>query len=131
MEYKIGDRVKTADDNTHGVVTDILVSMKYNCTVYEITPDLACDPDGTFLAEDLELVNEPHDYRFDLEVDDNLVIARMIGSDGDEIACGSAKIFHEGTFGVAQAASYAMRRIYRRLGGDATTSRCKGGRRNG
>lgn len=69
----------------------------------------------------LELVeNDPAEYVHEIEYLDNLVLVRFYEVKGDkqtEIARGHGHIIHAGAAGVAQATSYAMRRIWNQLGG--------------
>lgn len=78
-------------------------------------------PSMFFPETALELVeNEPAEYRHEIEYLDNLVLVRFYDVKGDkqtEIARGHGHIIHAGAAGVAQATSYAMRRIWNQLGG--------------
>jgi hypothetical protein len=60
------------------------------------------------------------EYIHEIEYLENLVVARLYEvKDGEklEIAKGHGHIFHEGAYGVAQAASYALKRICDDLNG--------------
>jgi hypothetical protein len=78
-------------------------------------------PAMVFPEAALELVeNEPAQYYHHIEYLENLVLVRFYKvKDGKqtEIARGHGHIIHEGAAGVAQATSYAMRRIWEQLGG--------------
>ena len=56
-------------------------------------------------------------YKFYVEVLDNLVYVVMVDEKGDEVSRGHGHIFHEGAFGVAQAASYSMKKLAEKLNG--------------
>lgn len=68
-------------------------------------------------AEALDPVEEklPREYVHEITYLDDVVVAVFYGIDEDgnktEIARGHGHIIHEGAFGVAQAASYALKRI--------------------
>lgn len=78
-------------------------------------------PTMFFPEASLEIVeDEPAQYYHHIEYLDNLVLVRFYKvKDGKqtEIARGHGHIIHEGAAGVAQATSYAMRRIWEQLGG--------------
>lgn len=64
-----------------------------------------------------EFGNVTYDIKF--EYLENLVVARLYErhEDGwhDEIAKGHGHIFHDGALGIAQAASYALKKLYQKL----------------
>lgn len=67
-----------------------------------------------------EIKEEIPTYRYDFEYLDNVVVARLYETkDGEEkeIAKGHGHIIHEGAIGIAQASSYALKRIYEDLNG--------------
>lgn len=76
----------------------------------------------TFPEEALEIVvEEPAEYVHEIEYLDNVVLVIFYEVKKDkktEIARGHGHIIHEGAQGVAQAASYAMKRCYDQLIGD-------------
>lgn len=60
------------------------------------------------------------EYTWEFEVLENLVVGIMYevkGSTKTEIVRGHGHIIHEGALGKAQAASYALKKIYEKLGG--------------
>jgi hypothetical protein len=64
---------------------------------------------------------EPVTYCYEFDYLDNVVVARFYkikGEEKTEITRGHGHIIHEGEIGVAQAASYALKRIYMNLGGE-------------
>lgn len=75
-----------------------------------------------FPEEALELIEdeEPADYYHEIEYLDNLVLVRFYKTQNGktvEVARGHGHIIHTGAQGVAQATSYAMRRIWKQLNG--------------
>lgn len=84
-------------------------------------------PVALFPEEALDLVvDEPVEYAHEFEYLDTVVVARFYevrGGERTEIAKGHGHIIHDGAYGIAQAASYALKRIYQSMGG--------GGRVNG
>lgn len=60
-------------------------------------------------------------YVFEIEHCDTVVIARMCAvtdTSNTEISRGHGHIIHEGVNGIAQAASYAVKRLYDKMGGN-------------
>lgn len=78
-------------------------------------------PVALFQEEALDLVvDEPVEYAHEIEVLDNVVVARFYevrGGERVELAKGHGHIIHDGAYGIAQAASYALKRIYQSMGG--------------
>lgn len=133
MEFNIGDRVRVRqyDDlpneikhrglgkqaGKDGEIVDVMFSNAKDCYIYRIrfddcdTPSRTDFPEGSFdLISDLE---KPV-YTYDFEFLDNLVIARLYEVVEDkkwEIARGHGHIIHEGLVGIAQASSYALKKI--------------------
>lgn len=59
-------------------------------------------------------------YTWEFEVLENLVVGTMYEVNGEvktEITRGHGHIIHEGCIGIAQAASYALKKAYEKLGG--------------
>jgi hypothetical protein len=114
----LGKRV--GDD---GEIVDIMYSNANDCYVYKIHFD-GFDrashsefPEGSF---DLISELEKKTYAYEFEYLDNVVVVRLYEIEGDkrtEIGRGHGHIIHSGAFGVAQAASYALKRIASDLGG--------------
>lgn len=139
MDFKIGSRVRVkAFDAIHesirhrglgkhagkeGEIVDVLYSDANECYVYRILFDGASMESRTdFLAGMFDVVEEEVDEAYDYEIEylENVVVARLYKITGDtrtELARGHGHIIHEGAIGVAQAASYALKRIYERMNG--------------
>jgi hypothetical protein len=108
----------------YGEIIDMLHSSAKGCTIYKIQLDNYSVPsrvefiEGSFdLISDLEQVT----YTFEFDYAENLVAARMYELKNDSkklIARGHGHIFHEGALGIAQAASYALKKLYQHLEGD-------------
>jgi hypothetical protein len=68
-----------------------------------------------FPKQALERVDSAKEYRYEFSYLDNVVVA-VLNEVGDgyirEVARGHGHIIHEGVEGIAQAASYALKRIY-------------------
>lgn len=139
MEFNIGDRVRVRRYNDipdsiknkgigksagkDGEIVDVMYSNAKDGFVYRILfdentrPSHTDFPEGSFdLISDLEQTA----YTYEFEFLDNVVVARLYEIKGDEkteIGLSHGHIFHRGAFGVAQAASYALKRIASDLNG--------------
>jgi hypothetical protein len=138
MEFNIGERVRVKDYKNlpeqmkvgggmakiagkDGEIVDKLWSGAKGCMVYRIHIDgypkvSAVD----FPEESFDLISELEKkaYRYEIDVLDNVVVAVLyeVGDDfKTEIARGHGHIIHEGEVGVAQAASYALKKIYQKF----------------
>ena len=120
-KFKIGDLVKTNHIGI-GRVTDVMYSDARELYTYEVTNDE--NVSELFFEFNLESAAQK-DYRMAIEIDiaQNVVIASMYEKDGDNLrplAKGHGHMIHEGELGIAQAASYACKRLYENLGGTLT-----------
>ena len=134
-KFNIGDRVRVRDyyDLPEGVrnksvsplcgkdgeIVDIIYSNAKKCLFYTIHLDGYDKPSHKLFTEDcIDLVPEvvPVTYRYEFDFLENVVVARLIevAADGTEteIAKGHGHHIHDGALGIAQAASYAMKRIW-------------------
>ena len=139
MEFNIGERVriKPYDEIPEGVknkrfgllarlegeIVDKLYSEAKGCTVYKIHFDDFDRPSKVdFVEGTFEIIGkEKIEYTYEIEHLENLMVARLFELKGGakiEIARGHGHIFHDGVIGVAQAASYALKKIYEKLNGD-------------
>jgi hypothetical protein len=136
MEFNIGDRVRVRryEDlpkslgrgcaklcGKDGEIIDKLWSGAKGCTVYKIHLD-GCDKPSSidFPSNAIDLVSEldKKSYSYEFEFLDKVVVARFyeLGDDyKTEIAKGHGHIIHEGEVGIAQAASYALKKILHTL----------------
>ena len=115
--FQIGDRVKVLFGSLAvGTITDIWHSMAQNLFSYAVrTEDGAC----RLLSEDqIEPAPIPVSYRFEALIDGNVAVVAMNATQGEnEWVCarGHAHIIHDGEVGLAQAVSYAARRMFESL----------------
>lgn len=135
MEFKIGDRVRVRryEDlpekiknkglgkhaGKDGEIANIMYSNAKDCYIYRIQFD-GCDMHSRtdFIEGTFDLISELEkaEYTYEFEYLENLVVARLYETKGDSkkmIARGHGHIFHDGVLGIAQAASYALKKIYR------------------
>lgn len=130
-EFKIGDRVRVKEyydiPEEHqsrgfarfcgevGTIEDKFYSEGQKCYVYSIQFDNFATSKKLWKAEMLEVVDEAVSYEYEFDYLDNVVVARLYELREDsktEIARGHGHIIHEGVVGIAQAASYALRKIF-------------------
>lgn len=139
MEFNIGDRVRVRkyedipeelrnrglgkSAGRDGEIVDILWSNAKDTYVYRINFDECDTPSRTdFVEGTFDLVSEldKPTYSYEFEFLENLVIARLyelVGEQKYEVARGHGHIFHDGINGIAQASSYALKKIYEELNG--------------
>lgn len=151
MEFNIGDRVRVRRYNDipdgiknkglakhageDGEIVDIMYSNAKDCYVYKLhfdgiaRPCITDFPEGSF---DLIAELDQAAYSYEFEFLENVVVARLYETKGDErkeIGLGHGHIFHSGAYGIAQAASYALKRIASDLNGGYIDSRYSEGDR--
>jgi hypothetical protein len=108
-----------------GEIVDVMFSSAKGCYVYRILFDGFSLPSKTDFPEGalwLLAKKEQPTYTYEFTYGDNIVIARLYEVTSDsktEIGRGHGHIFHDGAVGIAQAASYALKRIYHDLEDDA------------
>ena len=106
-----------------GTVVDKLYSAREECYLYSVQfDDFNTISRKSWNAEHLDLyVEKKTTYCLDMDVADGVVIGVLyeVSEDGSEteIARGHGHIIHEGVMGIAQALSYATKKIYEKLGG--------------
>lgn len=101
-----------------GTIEDVFYSEAKKCNLYVIQFDNYNTSTKMWRAELLEQVDESVSYEYEFEYLDNVVVARLYEVTEDsktEIGMGHGHIFHEGAVGIAQAASYALKRLYYKL----------------
>ena len=117
-KFQIGDRVKIPSKNlTIGIVSDIWHSVAQARLMYavEVEPDGHC---GLFAENQLEPAPLPIEYSWQACIDGNVAVVTMIATQGEKswvYARGHAHILHDGEVGMAQAISYAARRMFEAL----------------
>ena len=136
MEFNIGDKVRIKDytnltDFTknkgvariagkEGVVIDKLYSEAHSRFIYRLQLDgYAVPSNAQYDADSLSPIeDEPVTYCHEFDYLENIVIARFYKVKGGvktEIMRGHGHIIHEGDLGVAQASSYALKKIYEKM----------------
>lgn len=135
-KFTIGDRVRVKDYNDipeeHktrglakmcgeiGTIEDVFYSSAQECDLYAIQFDNYANSQKLYQEELLEAVDESVSYEYEFEYLENVVVARLYEvteTTKTEIGMGHGHIFHEGAVGIAQAASYAMKRLYYKMAG--------------
>ena len=136
MEFRIGDRIriKAYEDLSEelqnrgrarmtkqaGTIEDRMFSESTGKYLYKINFDNFEKSIKLWTEDYLEPLDENVTYTYEIEHLDNVIVARMYEVKDDiktQIAIGHGHIMHEGVLGVAQAASFALKRIYMNLGG--------------
>ena len=113
-KFQFGDKVKTQNGYV-GTVEDILVSRRKETFAYVVKFDGHPEMDALYSENSLEEFVEHVTYGYEIECLENIVLVRLFelrGESKTKIARGHGHIIHEGALGVAQAASYALKRIF-------------------
>lgn len=105
-----------------GEIVDIMYSTAYGKYIYRIHFDeQEARSRADFTEEALELLQEDSvTYHFETDIAENNVVIVIMYEDNEdgsskEIARSHGHIIHEGALGIAQATSYAMFRLYKRM----------------
>lgn len=115
MEFKIGERVYSKSRNNYGVIVDKLSSAtRVDYVMYVLRMD-GSQYHVQVLGDDL--VSATHrNLGFEITLEDGVAIAGMyeVNADGrkEELMRGHAHFLSNDEVGVAQAASYAMKRVF-------------------
>ena len=133
-KFQIGDRVKIpAKAETIGIVTDIWSSMAQERTMYEVAYE-SNGTKGLYAENQLEPAPLPTTYTFEAHIDGNVAVVTMMATQGLKTWCyarGHAHILHDGEVGIAQAVSYAAKRMFESLDSQQETKiYLKGGIQN-
>ena len=117
-KFKIGDTVLTGWIGI-GKVTDVMYSSSKDQYTYEVTNEQTATE--LFCEEELQLVPQKKEYSMTIQIDiaHNVLVASLFEKVGDNLitlAKGHGHLIHEGELGIAQAASYACKRLYESLG---------------
>ena len=117
-KFQIGDRVKIpAKAETIGVVTDIWSSMAQERTLYEVSYE-SNGHKGMYSESQLEPAPIPLEFSWEAHIDGNVAVVTMNATQGDKewvYARGHAHILHDGEVGMAQAISFAAKRMFESL----------------
>ena len=114
-KFSIDERVKIKESGLIGIVRDVFTN-----TIGEALYTVAIQAEDKatvmiFTEGALETAPEEVTYAHEFEYLDTVVVARFYEIRGDkktEIGRGHGHIIHEGALGIAQASSYALKRIY-------------------
>lgn len=133
MEFNINDKVIIRDFTSlperlrnrgigklcgkQGRVVNKLFSTANNDYVYIILFDGKDEPSSVmWVQEQLSpIATDPIEYKVEVNVLENVVVVVLVEIIGDkktEIRRSHGHIIHDGAYGIVQAASYALRRLY-------------------
>lgn len=117
-KFRIGDRVKYPHSTLKiGIVADIWQIFASNVRMYTVRDE--GDGHCAMYAEtQLEPAPVPIEYSFESYVEGNVAVVVMNATQGDKTwvyARGHAHILHNGEVGMAQAVSYAAKRMFESL----------------
>ena len=137
MDFNIGERVRVRGFENlpelmknkgvarlcgkDGEIVDKLWSGARGCYIYKIRFDGCIATSSVdFVGKAIDLISEidKKSYDYEFEYLDKVVVARLYEFGDDyktEIAKAHGHIIHEGEIGIAQAASYALKKIYQKL----------------
>lgn len=113
---------KSRNGGKTGRVVDKLYSEAYDCFIYRVVLDGFDKPSrSVFTDECIEAITgDPTSFRFDIQRVGEKIRAILYRTQADgtesEVGVGYGYILHEGMKGIAQAASYAMKMIYKNTG---------------
>lgn len=117
-KFQIGDRVKIpSKQDVFGAISDIWRSMAQSRTMYEVI----LESNGTkalYAESQLEPAPIPTEYSWEAHSDGNIAVVTMTATQGEKswiYARGHAHILHDGEVGMAQAISFAARRMFEAL----------------
>lgn len=117
-KFQIGDRVKIpAKQDVFGAISDIWSSLAQDRTMYEVTLE-GNGSKGLYAENQLEPAPIPISYSFESHIDGNVAVVTMSATQGEKTwiyARGHAHILHDGEVGMAQAISFAARRMFESL----------------
>lgn len=102
-----------------GVITDKLYSEAHDCFVYHIRFNgQNLDSKSSYTQEALLPIAEEEDgnWRYEFGISEDVVVVTLYEGDR-EVMKGHAHLLHDGVVGYAQAASYALKKIYEKLNG--------------
>lgn len=116
-KFQIGDRVKIpSKENKIGTVCDIWHSLSQDKLLYAV--DIEGGIRSLYAEAQLEPAPLPIEYSWEAHIDGNVAVVTMNATQGEKAwvyARGHAHIIHDGEVGMAQAISYAARRMFEAL----------------
>lgn len=117
-KFQIGNRVKIpSKQDVFGAVSDIWSSLAQDRAMYEVTLE-GTGNKGLYAENQLELAPIPTEYSWEAHIDGNVAVVTMTATQGDKTwiyARGHAHILHDGEVGMAQAISFAAKRMFESL----------------
>lgn len=117
-KFQVGDRVKIPSKSEKiGIISDIWYSMTQDKMVYAVQGE-DDNSFGLYRENQLEPAPLPITYSFDALIDGNAAVVCMNATQGEKTwvyARGHAHILHDGAVGMAQAISYAAKRMFEAL----------------
>lgn len=117
-KFQIGDRVKIpSKQDVFGAVSDIWSSLAQDRAMYEVTLE-GTGNKALYAENQLELAPIPTEYSWEAHIDGNVAVVTMTATQGDKTwiyARGHAHILHDGEVGMAQAISFAAKRMFESL----------------
>lgn len=120
--FKIGDKVACPDKGIEQAeVVDVIHSAALCKNYYTLSANgKVIDRRNKFTDENLvAFKDEQIEYEFKIRTEDTVVVVSMFEHhEGDEskfVARGHGHIIHDGALGIAQAASWALKKLYQKL----------------
>lgn len=112
--FKIGDRVKLPSKKEQiGTVSDIWSSLVQSCVMYAV--DTEGGHRGLYMEDQLEPAPIPITYTFSITLENNVAVVVMTAHQEEKswvYARDHAHILHDGEAGMAQAVSFAAKRMF-------------------
>lgn len=116
-KFHVGDRVKIPSKALRiGIISDIWNSLRTSMLMYAV--DMEDGTKGMYAENQIEAAPIPIEYSFKAIIDSNAAIVTMHAEQGEQgwvVARGHAHILHDGEVGMAQAVSFAARRMFESL----------------
>ena len=116
-KFQIGDRVRIPSKALRiGSVSDIWHSLAQDKLMYAV--DTEGGTRSLYAENQLEPAPIPIEYSWEAHIDGNVAVVTMNAKQGEKewvYARGHAHIIHDGEVGMAQAVSYAARRMFESL----------------
>lgn len=138
----IGDRVIISHSTMahatgkKATVVDRMYSEAKNLQIFRVRIDGSSQTETTSYREsDLTPINEAEPdftkYKVEIDVAENIVVATMYKVENgkkESIKCGHGHVLHDGIIGIAQATSYATKKLFESInGGSLTLDKNNGG----
>ena len=115
--FQVGDRVKIPSKALRiGIISDIWNSLRTSMLMYAV--DMEDGTKGMYAENQIEAAPLPIEYSFKAIIDSNVAVVTMHAEQGEQgwvVARGHAHILHDGEVGIAQAVSFAARRMFESL----------------